>query len=81
MARWILIFIITFIITGVSNPTKAEEKKAEDQPTTETLVVTEEDKELIENIEMLSMMELLEDMEFMQVLDLFMEENTNEKED
>jgi hypothetical protein len=81
MVRWILILITIFIIAGVSSPTKGEEKKTEDQPTTETLVVTEEDKEIIENIEILSMMEILEDMEFMQVLDLFMEENTNEKED
>jgi hypothetical protein len=81
MVRWISILITIFIIAGVSGPTKAEEKRDEDQPTTETLVVTEEDKELIENIEMLSMMGLLEDMEFLQELDLFMEENTNEKED
>jgi hypothetical protein len=81
MVRWILIPITLCIIAGISSLSKAEENKTEIQPTTETLVVAEEDKEIIEIIDMLSKMDLLKDMEFTQELDLFMEENTNEKED
>jgi hypothetical protein len=81
MVRWILIPITLCIIAGISGLSEAEEKTAEIQPTTEALVVTEEDKEIIEIIDMLSKMDLLKDMEFTQELDLFMEENTNEKED
>jgi|WetSurMetagenome_2_1015567.scaffolds.fasta_scaffold54507_4 hypothetical protein len=81
MIRWILIPITLCIIVGFSGLSKAEEKNAENQPTTETLVVTEEDKEIIEIIEILSMMDVLKDMELTRELDLFMEEDTNEKED
>jgi hypothetical protein len=81
MVRWVLIPITLCIIVGFSGLTSAEEKQVEDQPTIETLVVTEEDKEIIEIIEILSMMDVLKDMELTRELDLFMEEDTNEKED
>jgi hypothetical protein len=82
MRRWILFLITLWIIFEVSDPAYAEENtgKDQEQQSVETMPITEEDRKIIENIEMLSMMEILEQMELMQEFDLFMEEKTDEKE-
>jgi hypothetical protein len=84
MKRW-LVFLIFFIIIGSAQPSRPQEKQPEVevlvQPQAKAPVATEDDRELMEDAEMLELMELLEEMEFIQEVDLFMEGNTDEKEE
>jgi hypothetical protein len=84
MKRW-LVILIFFIVLGSAHSSRAQEKEPEvevlSQPQAQAPVATEDDREIVEDTEMLELMELLEEMEFIQEIDLFMEGNTDEKEE
>ena len=89
MKRWLASLIFLFIIAGSCLLSRAQENQDKvqvaDQSEAEVVpvdpVVAKEDREMIGALEMLELMELLEEMEFIQEIDLFMEGNTDEKEE
>jgi hypothetical protein len=81
MMRWIFIFVLSLVISGVAGHASAEEGQADSQSQAEPTAVAEKDQEMIEIAQMLELMEILEDLEFMEQLDLFIEETADEKDD
>ncbi len=75
MKKTIVIMIFLFL-TGIASHAKAEEGAKTSAPQ----IITDEDKEIAELLEMLELKEILEEMELIKEYHLFAEEETNEKD-
>lgn len=76
MKKSIVIMIVLFLAGFVADIIAEDDTK-----TTELPLITAEDQEIAENIEMLELKEILEEMELIKDYHLFAEEETDEKED
>jgi hypothetical protein len=85
MKCWLAHFIFLFIIIGSAHQPGAQENQFEAEtkkkPQAETTVAPEDVQEMMIYAELFEIMELLEDINFFQEVDLFMEGDTNEKEE
>ena len=75
MRKFIIKIIILILLVSGTNVMADEDHKTSEKP-----VITDEDKEIAEILEMLKLMEILKEMELIKDYDLFAEEETDEKE-
>ncbi len=74
--RKFITIIASLILFGFAATATAEDEGK----TNESQVLTDEDKEIVEVLEMLKLMEILKEMELIKDYHLFAEEESNEKE-